>query len=101
MTVSPSAFTCANVGANTVVLTVTDVNGNVQSGAATVTVEDIIPPVAVVQNVTVQLDATGHASVTAAQINNGSHDNCSITAWRSGPTPSIAQRSVRTPWASS
>jgi len=78
MSVSPSSFTCADVGANTVTLTVTDVNNNVSTCTATVTVQDNIPPTAICQNVTVQLNATGNASVTAAQVNNGSNDACGI-----------------------
>jgi HYR domain/Secretion system C-terminal sorting domain len=38
-TVSPSSFTCANAGANTVTLTVTDIHGNSSSCTATVTVQ--------------------------------------------------------------
>src|SRR5207249_5042613 len=49
MSVSPNTFTCANVGPNLVTLTVTDVNGNVQTCTATVTVEDKVKPVAVWQ----------------------------------------------------
>jgi PKD repeat protein len=78
MVVSPSAFTCANIGANAVTLTVTDVSGNVATCNATVTVQDLVPPTAVCQNITVQLDATGNATITAAQINNGSSDNCGV-----------------------
>jgi len=78
LSVSPAAFTCANVGTNNVTLTVTDVNGNSSIAAATVTVQDKIAPVAKAQNVTVQLNASGNASVTAAQVNNGSSDNCSV-----------------------
>ena len=78
ITVSPSTFTCANVGANTVTLTVTDVNGNVSTGTAVVTVQDTILPTAVSQNITVQLNASGTATITGAQINNGSTDNCGI-----------------------
>jgi hypothetical protein len=44
-TVSPHDFTCANLGSNTVTITVTDVNGNSTSDTATVTVEDKMPPV--------------------------------------------------------
>jgi hypothetical protein len=44
----------------------------------TVTVQDIIPPVPVCQSLTVQLNSGGTASITAAQINNGSTDNCGI-----------------------
>ncbi|MBW3367018.1 gliding motility-associated C-terminal domain-containing protein, partial [Pontibacter populi] len=35
-------------------------------------------PIVVTQNLTVQLDATGKATITAAQIDNGSTDNCGI-----------------------
>jgi hypothetical protein len=44
MSISPSSFTCANVGNNTVTLTVTDVNGNSASCNSTVTVQDVTPP---------------------------------------------------------
>ena len=71
-----TTFDCSNVGANTVTLTVTDVNGNVSTCTATVTVEDNVPPTAICQDVTVQLDGSGNASVTAAQVNSLSEDNC-------------------------
>ena len=86
ITVSPSTFTCANVGANTVTLTVTDVNGNVSTGTAIVTVTDVILPTVVSQNITVNLDANGLATITAAQINNGSSDNCSIATINVSPS---------------
>jgi len=79
LTVSPSTFTCANVGANAVVLTVTDVNGNVSTCTGTVTVVDALAPVASCRNVTVSLGAGGTASITAAQVDNGSTDNCGVT----------------------
>ena len=78
LVVSPNAFSCANIGANPVVLTVTDVNGNVSTCNATVTVQDLLPPVAVCQDITVQLDGSGNATITAAQVNNGSTDNCVV-----------------------
>lgn len=78
MTVTPSTFTCANVGPNTVTLTVTDASGNSHSCTATVTVVDNAAPTAVCQNLTVYLDAFGSASITASQIDNGSSDNCGI-----------------------
>jgi hypothetical protein len=59
MSVTPSTFTCANVGANTVTLTVTDNNGNQSTCTATVTVLDNNAPTALCQNITVQLDANG------------------------------------------
>ena len=41
-----------------------------------VTVVDNIAPVAVCKPATIYLDATGNAALTAADINNGSSDNC-------------------------
>ena len=54
--IGQAGFTCANVGANTVVLTVTDVNNNTSTCSATVTVQDLVAPNAICQPVTVQLD---------------------------------------------
>ncbi len=85
MTVSPNAFTCANVGANKVILTVTDASGNSSASNATVTVQDLTAPLAICQNMTVQLDATGKAGITAAQINNGSSDACGIKSMTVSP----------------
>ncbi|MBL6645177.1 MAG: HYR domain-containing protein [Flavobacteriales bacterium] len=78
MTLDISSFTCADVGPNTVTLTVTDSNGNVSTATATVTVEDNVLPAMVTQDITVQLDASGAVSITAAQIDNGTSDACGI-----------------------
>src|SRR5690606_15779069 len=72
-------FDCSNVGQNTVVLSVEDANGNISTAEAVVTVEDNIAPVVIVQNITVQLDETGNASITPEMIDNGSSDACGIT----------------------
>ncbi|MCC6725909.1 MAG: hypothetical protein IT258_15480, partial [Saprospiraceae bacterium] len=78
LSVSPNSFTCANFGANTVTLTATDFVGNTATCNATVTVQDIAPPTAMCQNLTVPLDASGNASITAFQVDNGSFDNCAV-----------------------
>src|SRR5205085_984976 len=80
LSLSKTSFTCANVGANTVTLTVTDVNGNVSTKTATVTVHDDIAPTALTQNVDVYLNASGTGSTAAAAVNNGSYDNCSVAS---------------------
>jgi len=72
------SFDCSDVGANTVTLLVTDVNSNGSTCTATITVEDNVPPVAVCQDLTVQLDANGVGFITAAQVDNGSSDACGI-----------------------
>ena len=76
LTLSQTNFDCTDVGPNTVTLTITDVNGNISTCTATVTVEDNIAPTAVCQNFTVPLNANGHASITAADVETGSSDNC-------------------------
>jgi len=77
-TTNKTTFTCANVGSNTVTLTVTDTNGNSDSTTAIVTVEDNVAPVAIAQNVTVTLDASGNGVITAVLVDDGSNDTCGI-----------------------
>ncbi len=76
--VLPNSFTCADVGVNIVTLTVTDNNGNVSTCKAEVTVEDNVAPVSLCKTATVQLDASGNGSITAANIDDGSNDACDI-----------------------
>jgi hypothetical protein len=79
MTIQPSDFTCADVGDNVVTLTVTDNNGNISTCSTTVTVGDnIAPTTQCVTDFTIQLDANGEASISVADINDGSFDNCGI-----------------------
>ncbi|WP_040254839.1 hypothetical protein, partial [Psychroserpens mesophilus] len=66
------------IGNNTVTLTVTDNNGNSSTCTATVDVQDNTNPTAICQNTTVVLDASGHGSITTADIDNGSNDACGI-----------------------
>jgi hypothetical protein len=80
LSVAPNTFGPLNLGANTVTLTVTDTSGNQSSCPATVTVEDITPPTALCQNITVQLDEAGSATITAANIDNGSTDAVGIAS---------------------
>ena len=77
--VNPNSFDCTNVGIPvTVTLTVTDVNGNLATGTASVTVEDNVAPTVVTKDIAVQLDANGAAIITPADIDNGSSDACGI-----------------------
>jgi len=83
--VVPSSFTCAELGPNAVTLTVTDASGNTDTCAATVTVEDNVDPVALCQDITVQLDGNGQAAITAADVDGGSTDNCGIASLEALP----------------
>jgi len=77
---SPNAFTCADLGANTVTLTITDAVGNTSTCTSTVTVEDVIAPNAICQDITAQLDVNGLVTITTGDIDNGSNDNCTISS---------------------
>jgi len=68
------------VGTTTVVWTVTDANGNTSQCSQDVVVEDNELPNAICQPITVQLDVTGNASITAANVDGGSTDNCGIAS---------------------
>jgi large repetitive protein len=76
LSLDKDSFDCSNVGANTVTLTVTDNNGNTSTENATVTVEDNIAPVVNTQNLTIQLDENGNASIADDAVNSNSTDNC-------------------------
>ncbi|HSP83810.1 MAG TPA: HYR domain-containing protein, partial [Gillisia sp.] len=80
MSVTPDTFTCAEVGANTVTLTVVDNNGNESTATSTVTIEDNVAPIPLAKNITVELDETGNVSITATDVDNGSNDACGISS---------------------
>ncbi|MCP4089320.1 MAG: hypothetical protein GY746_05965, partial [Gammaproteobacteria bacterium] len=78
MQVSNDEYLCFDVGSQPVILTVGDDQGNSDTCTAMVTVADTIPPNAICQDVTVQLDASGNGSIDASDVNNGSTDNCDV-----------------------
>ncbi len=65
LSIDVDTFTCANLGGNTVVLTVTDIHGNSSTCNATVTVQDIVAPPA--------------PSITAWAVDTGSSNSDNIT----------------------
>ncbi|QNM86812.1 VCBS repeat-containing protein [Polaribacter pectinis] len=74
-----TSFNCSNIGVPvTVTLTATSTLGRTATGTATVTVLDTTAPNVITQNIVVQLDENGNASITPEMINNGSSDNCGI-----------------------
>ncbi|MFW6001988.1 MAG: Ig-like domain-containing protein, partial [archaeon] len=78
MTLDKTSFNCSDTGNHTVTMTVTDSSGNSSIDSATVTVEDNMSPTVNTQNITVYLDGSGSASITANDIDDSSTDNCSI-----------------------
>ena len=78
-------FDCSHLGMNTVTLTVADQSGNIQTGIATVMVEDNIAPTIVTNNPTIYLDGQGMATITAADIATIT-DNCGVDSVTLGLT---------------
>jgi hypothetical protein len=81
LSLAPTTFNCSNIGSNTVLLTGTDQSGNNATCSANVSVLDTIKPTMLCQNATLNLNAAGQATLTVANINNGSFDNCTITTF--------------------
>lgn len=72
------SYTCADLGANSAILNVSDGNGNSSACTSTITVFDSTAPSANCQDLTVFLDLNSSASVLVADVDNGSQDNCGI-----------------------
>lgn len=78
--VTPNNFNCNNLGNNSVKLKIVDGSLNTDSCYANVNVMDTISPVAICNNVTLQLDPTGQAYISTSDIDAGSSDNCGIVS---------------------
>jgi hypothetical protein len=74
---APGSLVIGYGGTRTITIQGTDACGNVSTTTFTLNLVDQTAPTAVCRAVTLNLDATGHGSITAAQVNNASHDNCS------------------------
>jgi len=70
------------VGVSTVEFTATDDSGNTSVCSFTITITDGEAPIAVCQDITVQLDAMGIATILPADVDGGSTDNCGILTTR-------------------
>ena len=71
-------FDCDDAGlVTTVTLTVVDIAGNIATTSFNVAVIEVTAPVILTQDMTVYLDASGAASISPADIDDGSYDACS------------------------
>ncbi|MER3374685.1 MAG: cadherin-like domain-containing protein [Allomuricauda sp.] len=64
----------------TITLTADDGNGNTDSTTFDVTLVDVTAPTLTIQNVTIQLNETGSASITVEDFMVDSYDSCSIAS---------------------
>ncbi|WP_340067248.1 gliding motility-associated C-terminal domain-containing protein, partial [Ascidiimonas aurantiaca] len=67
-------------GTTVVTWTYDDGNGNTATQTQNVVIADTTRPVPMCQNISITLDLTGNASITAANIDMGSTDNCGIAS---------------------
>ena len=67
---------CGATGSATVIFTASDDCGNSVTTSATYTIEDTTSPIALGTDYTAVLDANGQATITTADIDNGSYDGC-------------------------
>ena len=81
VTTSPASGSTFAVGTTPVSVTATDASGNVSTSSFTVTVNDVTAPTVITRNISVSL-VNGTATITAAQVNNGSSDACGIAGYR-------------------
>ena len=65
-------------GEYSIIWTFDDGNGNISTANQKVIVKDEINPIARTKDIEVELDDSGNVSITAADIDDGSTDNCSI-----------------------
>jgi len=89
MTLSKTQFNCSDIpgSAQTVTLTLKDVNNNQSTCTAQVTAKDNLAPTAICQNTTVQLGANGMVTVYPADLASNSFDNCSV--WSYSPAAKV------------
>ena len=81
LAIDVDTFDCSNVGANQVTLTVTDIHGNTATCVATVTVLDNTAPIAVCQDITLELGDDGTVTIDPLAIDGGSSDACGIASY--------------------
>ncbi len=75
-------FDCTHLGQNTVTVTAKDVTGNSTITSETVSVLDTIQPVLRYQNRILYLNSSGSVTITPADVDDKSTDNCGITSYQ-------------------
>ena len=74
-----TTFDCTSLGANLVILTVTDDSGNSSTCSSSITVEDLVAPTAKCMDITIIVNPDGATNTIAEDaVNDGSSDNCSM-----------------------
>ena len=94
--VAPNSFGVAELGDNNAVLTVTDDLGNTDTDNFTVTVQDLIPPVASANDIAIEMTSTSQAVTLEASDVSTSTDNAGIETQTLNKTSFIGCDDVKT-----
>lgn len=73
---SDSTIDCSNIGAHKIWFYAEDLNGNIDSGLVSVTVNDKIDPILTVKDATIYIDTVGNALLTQVMVVVSISDNC-------------------------
>ena len=77
----PNSGVTVNVGSPvTITYQAEDESGNTATCSFTVTVMDMQAPEAICEDITIELDANGEASIMVGDVDGGSTDNCGVTS---------------------
>ena len=80
LSVSPSSFSCTDLGVNSIVLSGIDRSNNISSDSALITIIDNIHPTLIINpTFDVYIDGNGFGFITTSDIDNGSSDNCDLS----------------------
>ena len=85
MAAAPLTYDCDDIGDNTATLQIWDDSGNSAFCNATVTVSDTMNLVVDCMDITISLDASGNTSITEADIDGGTYDNCNPVFMAAAP----------------
>lgn len=73
--------TVGDLTAGSYTVAITDANGCSESFDVLLGTDDDVLPIVVTQNITIQLDANGQATIVPADVDNGSTDDCLIATY--------------------
>ncbi|MDT0641669.1 LamG-like jellyroll fold domain-containing protein [Zunongwangia sp. F363] len=78
--ISPNTYSFP-LGTTVITWIVSNAEGASDSDTQIITVEDNTDPTVITKNISIALDASGNASITSADVDNGSSDNCGIKSY--------------------
>ena len=93
-----TSFNCSNLGANTVILTVTDCKGGIARCTAVVTVKDCIPPVITGACASPAILLPVDNTIRDVNVNYTTRDNCNVASTELSVTSNVPPQGSRPDW---